>query len=270
MIAFDFDYYKPEAITEAIDTYKALSKENKKVIYFAGGTEIVNQGRLNHKQFDAVIDIKGIPQCNALEFKKDKLIIGAAVSLTKIKESKLYPLLSIVCRRIADHTSRNMITIGGNVCGDIAYREAVLPLLLADSRVIIANDKEVKAHPLKKMFNKAIALNKGEFILQFEIDKNYIDLPFYHIKRTKQDLVDYPLLTIAAVKIENQIKIAVSGLYPYPCQFEIENCKGCVEDILLKRSSIVSDLMGTSEYRLFLARQELNRLTKQFGGQRNA
>lgn len=87
----------------------------------------------------AVIDIKGIAECNVLELNEGKLTIGAAVILTQIAEINFFPALSLAVKRIADHTVQDKITIGGNIAGTIIYRESVLPLLASDSKIVIAS-----------------------------------------------------------------------------------------------------------------------------------
>ena len=106
-------------------------------MFYSGGTEFITFARVNKLRADAVIDIKGIPECNVLEIHGDQLVIGAAVSLNKITDSKLFPLLGQTVKQIADHTSRNKITIGGNMNSKLIYKESVLPLLLVDAKVKI-------------------------------------------------------------------------------------------------------------------------------------
>jgi hypothetical protein len=38
MIPFDFDYYKPESMDEAFKYYQDLLNNNKKPLYYGGGT----------------------------------------------------------------------------------------------------------------------------------------------------------------------------------------------------------------------------------------
>ena len=42
MITFDFDYYKPDSVEQAVKIFKDLSERGKTVIYYAGGTEIIS------------------------------------------------------------------------------------------------------------------------------------------------------------------------------------------------------------------------------------
>lgn len=191
MISFDFDYYKPDSVNEAVKMYKDLSDKGKSVIYYAGGTEIISRARLNKMLFNAVIDIKGIPECNTLEFRDDKLIIGSAVTLTRISDSRLFPFLSAICRRSANHTVRDKITIGGNICGKTPYKEALLPLLFSDSEVIIAGIKGNKTRPIKQVFTNDLHLNKGELLVQILVDKKYTELPYFIINKEKQEKVTH-------------------------------------------------------------------------------
>ncbi len=133
MIPFDFEYYKPDTIEDAIQLFNKLELDGKKPIYYGGGTEFISMARMYNKYTGAVIDVKGIPECNVFEFKNDNLIIGSAVTLTKIAEENPFPLLSLTVKRIADHTIQDKITLGGNLMGTIIYKEAILPLLLSNS-----------------------------------------------------------------------------------------------------------------------------------------
>ena len=84
----------------------------------------------------------------------DQLVIGAAVSLNRITDSKLFPLLGQTVKQIADHTSRNKITIGGNMNSELMYRESVLPLLLSDAKVNITKGTEDEVVSFDAVFNK--------------------------------------------------------------------------------------------------------------------
>jgi len=189
MITFDFDYYKPDSVEQAVKIFKDLSEQGKTVMYYAGGTEIISRARLNKIRFDAVIDIKGIPECNVLEFRNNKLVIGAAVTLTIISDSKLYPFLSAICRRSANHTARGKITIGGNICGKTPYKEAVLPLIFSESDVVIAGANGYRIQPIKQVFNNDLLLSKGEFLVQIMVDKKYTDLPYANSNKIKHERI---------------------------------------------------------------------------------
>lgn len=125
MIPFDFEYYRPNSITEALQLYSKLYQEGKTPIYYNGGTEIITLGRLGNLSLKSVIDIKEIPECNVLGRYQRYVVLGSALTLTHVSDSNVFPLLSKTASRVADRTARNKITLGGNIAGEICYREAV-------------------------------------------------------------------------------------------------------------------------------------------------
>ena len=94
MIPFDFEYYKPETIEDATNLFCELDRLGKKPIYYGGGTEFISMARMHNIYTEAVIDIKGIPECNVYGLDKNQLIIGSAVTLTNIAGLNLFLYLA--------------------------------------------------------------------------------------------------------------------------------------------------------------------------------
>ncbi|MGE8204855.1 FAD binding domain-containing protein [Heyndrickxia sp. NPDC080065] len=267
MATYDFDYYQPKSIQEATSLFHALKLEGKSPKYFSGGTEIITLGRLNVVYTDAVIDLKGIPEYEVLYSSESRLIVGGGLSIVQIEESNPFPLLSKTSSEIADHTSRTKITIGGNICAEIYYREAVLPFLLSDSILMIAGFDGIKFFPIHQVFDRYLHLNEGSFLVQVSTDRKFIEAPYVSIKRRRQWNTGYPLITVAALKIDNQIRVAISGLCPFPFRaFEMEEhlnndqltMDEKIEDAILHLPSpILNDTEGSSEYRLFVLKNIL-------------
>ncbi len=267
MIPYKFNYYRPDTIQEAINAYGELDSKSKNPLYYSGGSEIISMARVHNIQTQAIIDLKAIPECNVLEFSNDVLIIGSTVTLSRISESKLFSLLEKACGRIADHTNQCRITIGGNVCGTIIYKETLLPLLLSDAYVIVASDGKLKQLPVKDVFDKNLKLQKGEFIVQFIIKKEFMDLPYVHVKKTKNEKIDYPLLSIAALKKDNEIRLAMSGVCSFPFRSEkieknlnekntsMEERAGNILKVL--PAPILSDISASGDYRKFVLKNTL-------------
>lgn len=216
MIPFDFDYYRPDTVHEASQLFAHLDSGQKDPLYFGGGTEIITFARNQSIHTKAVIDLKAIPECHAMDFSGGRLIIGACVSLTRVADSGLFPLLGKSCTGIADHTAQGKITIGGNVCGRIIYHEALLPLLLTDCTVVTASQHGLRQVPIWRIFDKQLRLSRGEFIVRFIIDKSYLQLPYIHVKRTRIAKIDYPLVSMAAINTDGRIRVAFSGLCSFP------------------------------------------------------
>mgnify|MGYP001037424258 FL=1 len=262
MIPFDFDYYKPDTLLEAIDLFQDLSEQGKMPMYYGGGTEIISMARANSIYTGAVIDIKGIPECCEFGFSGSNLVIGSAITLTKIVESNLFPMLGITIGRIADHTIQGKITLGGNLAGTVIYRESVLPLLISESQVVIAGNYGTRQAPISELFDGRMRREPGELIVKLIIDSTYTNLPFFHRKTTKIDKIDYPLVTVVAMKKDDRILAGFSGLCDHPFRsIEMEdslNEKGLTREVRIKNAMshipapVQEDIHGSGNYRRFV------------------
>lgn len=276
MIPFDFDYYKPTSLREAVDLYQNLDQQRKLPMFISGGTELITLGRIDLVYSEAVIDLKGLAESQVMEMDGDFLVLGSTLTLTQIEEANPFPLLTKTASEVADHTARGKITLGGNICAQIFYRETVLPFLLAESQAVIVGPEGVKVAAINDVFQKQLQINNGEFLVQIATEKKYIDAPFISIKRRQQWDTGYPLITVNALKIDNQIRVAVSGLCPFPFRSEK------IEESLNNRSlpgrerinraltdlpdPILNDVEGSSEYRLFVLRHLLEDILIELDG----
>jgi len=267
LIAYDFEYYKPATVDEATSLFQALDQQGKEPSYFSGGTEIITLGRVNRIKTGAVIDIKGIPECMVLKKEANKLTFGAAQTLNRVRDVQYFRFLSKAIAEIADHTARNKITLGGNMCANIIYRETILPLLLTDSQVIIAGPAGLNQLPLNEVFDQTLKLQRGELLTQIITEEMESELPFLCIKKRRQWDGGYPLVTIAALKKNEQIRFAFSGLCPYP--FRNEKMEESLNNQALSNEArieeamrhipapILSDVQGSEDYRRFVLKNTL-------------
>lgn len=272
MIPFKFEYYKPDTLKEAFDLYDYIKGQGKTPLYYGGGSEIITMSRANNLHMDAVIDLKGIPECCRIEMPDNKLIIGSTVTLSQISESGLFPLLGQTAARIADHTVQCRLTIGGNICGTIIYKETLLPLMICESRAVIYGKNGKREVQINQIFDKKLRLMPGEILSEIITDSNYLSLPYVHVKKTKSDKIAYPLLTVAAIKKDNNIKIAFSGLENHPFRSrEIEsfiNGENMSDDekinriIEFQQSKVLDDAEGSSRYRTFVLKNTLENTLK--------
>lgn len=267
MLPFDFDYYKPATLKEAVDLHQYLDQHGKQPMFFSGGTELITLGRIDLDYTEAVIDIKDIPECNVMQVSGDNLLLGSTLSLTKIEEENLFPLLTKTASQVADHTARGKISLGGNICARIFYREAVLPFLLSDSQVLIVGPEGKKMVPINEIFLEKLQLKKGEFLVQLATETRFIKAPFFSFKRRQQWDTGYPLITVAALKIGQEVRIAISGFCPFPFRSkELEASLNKRDLPVVSRidegvsklpKPILDDVEGSAKYRLFVLRNLL-------------
>lgn len=205
-----------------------------------GFVEILSMCRTGSIQPDAVIDIKSIPECRLLSVYNERLHIGFVCSLNQISESKLFPLMRLTCGRIADHTNQCRITLGGNLCGSIIYRETSLPLLISDADITLYGPDGERTVPFGSVFHERMRMKPGEMIVQVNIPVWALSARYSHIKKTANEKIDYPLVSVAALWKDDNLRIAFSGLCSYPFRNEQ------IENALNERTKPITRGHGTS------------------------
>lgn len=220
MIPIDFQYYRPATVDEAISLSGELRADHKQPIYYSGGTEVINRTRLIKLAVDAVIDLKGIKECLELSRNAEQIVIGAAVTLTNVAESQLFPLLANVSRQIATHTERNKITVGGNLCGHLFYKEMLLPFLLTESTVVIAGENGLRKTEINDNCHNSLQLKEGEFVVQLITDAAMSQCPYIPLKKNGTSNVHYPIVSLASLLVDGQLRIAFSGVCDFAFRSE--------------------------------------------------
>lgn len=273
MIPFNFIYCRPDTIEEAHRAFIELSTQGRKPLYYGGGSEIITMSRMESIRPGAVIDIKRVAPCMLLAAHEGGLDIGSGCTLNQIKESGLFPLLSLACGRIADHTNQCRITLGGNLCGTIIYRETSLPLLLCDADVTIMGGQGLRRVPFSSVFDGRMRLMPGELVVGLHVPKWALCAPHFHVKRTTNEKIDYPLVSMAAIRAKGGLRVAFSGVCSYP--FRSLDIEGVLGDLSLSKSERVekaagllpeppcNDVEGDVPYRLFVFKNTLAALLEE-------
>ena len=253
MIPFDFSYHHPDSVAEAVASYRRLERAGLEPVYYGGGTEIITLARQGQLRTGAVIDLKGVPECRALTCRDGSVLLGAGLTLAEVGERGGWAPLAEAVGRIADHTSRCRITLGGNLAGQLPYREAVLPLLLVDTVAVVAGDGGLRRVRLADVFRGSLRLAPGTFLAQLEVPLDEADGPHFASKRTRLDWVDYPLLTLVGVRAGGRVRMAFSGLCGHPFRdpaMERDLQAGRIEDAIGHiPGPVVDDLHGSADYR---------------------
>ncbi len=281
MIPKDFEYAASRTLSDAIQKYIEFAHSGKRAIYYGGGTEIITLARLNQVNPDAVIDIKPIPATQVMTIEQGKLILGSGVTLSQITDQPLmrfaFPLLKATVNEIADKTARNKITLGGNICGEIFYREAVLPFLVCDSTVRTVGPHGGRERSIHQVFQHEARLESGEFIVQITTDHSARMAPFVHVKRRKAGQVGYPIVSAAAIRLHDHVRVALSGVCPFPFRSSALEAALQREDVdrvqrvdeairLIPPELILDDYEASRAYRTFVLRSVLEEILKRLGG----
>jgi len=277
MIPVDFAYWRPTSLRQAYRRYGDDREAGGMPLYGGGGTEIVTRARRGEIAPSAVIDLKAIPELRELGVSAGRLVMGAGLTLKELMERNPWPLLSLALSRIADHTVRGHITLGGNLAGTIPYREAVLPFLLVDTTARLFGEGGDRWVPFGHVWTDgALALRPGEILVALAVPEAVIRVPGVSVKKTRLDWVDYPLMTIVARPEPSRPvpALAVAGLTAAPfraTQIEDALLHGHPAEIPLAEAvpgPILDDIHGSAAYREFVLRNTLEDILDSVKGAR--
>ncbi len=260
-------YYRPSTVTEAVTTFRQLRQDGHHPAYWSGGTEILTRRRLHEIYPGAVVDIKGIPEVGQHAVHGRDMIFGAGISLWEIARADYWPLLTATADRVADHTSRVQITLGGNIASHLPYREAVLPWMLVDATAWVGTIKGIQTRPFCNLFDGRLVLADDEFLVALQVSRDVASFPYTSRKMTRRDWVNYPLVSISATKDVHTIHAAFSGYALEPFRDDAIDRVLSEEDLpyavraeravaAIPRKAI-SDIHGSAAYRKFVTQYTL-------------
>lgn len=250
MIPGDIVYLKPESAEEAVAAWTLANAASAAAPrYLAGGTEILTTARRSAAYaVGALVDLKAVPEAKAAGALPaslagtawlgeaagdepdgaDGVYFGAALPLAELEDGRLFPLLSEAARGVADRTTRNRLSLGGNVAGQLPYREAVLPLLAAgalgysalpgDASAAGGSEARLVRWGLRSRFDKRLTLLPGELLLGFWVPKAAAEARAAYVRKTRTGPIDYPLITLCALRTRSGAAWALGGAFPYPAR----------------------------------------------------
>lgn len=266
MIANTLDYYKPETTEEAYECMISLKNQKVSALYYSGGTEVITNLRKGAVKADALIDLKGIGEMSEVSIDDENIIIGANVPINVLVENSDLSMIKPVISRFADHTIRNALTIGGNICGKLPFREAVLPLLALNSRVKWVDEGGVKEYLLRDVFDKRLKLPPNAFLYQIMVPRK-ADCKMLSERMEANTEVDYPILHAVMSFSDSEVFIGLSGFASFPVyqvisKSDYDQWTDPVESIVsMFEKDAKSDERASKEYRIHLLRNQIELFT---------
>jgi len=145
----EFQYFSPKTIAEAVSL---LSKDAKTVV-LAGGTDVVPMMKQRELAPERVVNIKNT-RLSYIRENREGLKIGALTTISMLLESdvikKKYLALHEAAAKFGTWQTRNMATIGGNICQSLPSGDTFPPLLAFDAEVKLAGPKGERKVPIEE------------------------------------------------------------------------------------------------------------------------
>ena len=254
VINYDFDYYSPKTVEEALENLKAGGAR-----ILAGGTDLLNYIKTGEQRPEALVYILGIKE---LDFLKTEigLKIGSAALLSKIEENELikqkYPALYEAVNSIGGVQIRNMATLVGNLCTASPGADTAPPLIALNSRVEISRrsdsgEIEQRTVPLEEFFTgpNDTVLEQGDLVTSIFIPEPYVSSgsAFIKIGRVKLDIakINCAVYVEREDDICSKARIALGAVAPRPVRaFKVEQAlagENLTSSLLAEAAEMVSE-----------------------------
>lgn len=267
-ILHEFEYFKPTSVEE---TLNLLSGRNNTAI-LAGGTDLVVNIKEGTATPGAVIDIKGIKELGKIEFKDNRLLIGALVTFSELIESDVvndkFPLIMETSKTVGSMGIRNRATMVGNVCSAVPSMDSGPLLAVYDADILVRSLDGERRISVSDWFlgPRETPIKEGEFVTGISIplpDKKHSGC---YVKLGRYAGEDLAQVSVALIAFgDNRYRVAFGAVAPVPVRakkiedllngkglddFLIEKAKGIIPDEI----SPITDIRASKEYRLHMAK----------------
>jgi CO/xanthine dehydrogenase FAD-binding subunit len=266
-----FDYAAPASLGEAVGLLTA--HPNARLL--AGGTDLLVQLRAGRKETDLVVDIKRVPELNAIEYDaKAGLTLGAAVPCYRIYGDatvvRHYPALAEVAAIIGGTQIQGRASIGGNLCNAAPSADSVPLLIALGATCRIAGTKGTREIPVEDFCTAPgrNALQPGELLVSLQIPAPKPNSGARYLRFIPRNEMDIAVAGAGVeVVLENgtfrSARIALASVAPTPLFVREANAAlagspvndtsiAAAADAARSAASPITDMRGTAEYRRHL------------------
>lgn len=260
-----FQYHRPTSLVDAF-RLKAKTPGSR---YIAGGTDMFVDLRQGSLKTPALVSLRNIPELSGIELGETTRI-GAVTPVSDLINhrdvARLHPVLVEAARQMGSVQTRNLATVGGNLCNASPCADLAPPLLVLGARVQIANSQRTRELPLDEFFAGpgSSRLDPDEVLTAIVVDPSP---PGARATFSKKGRVAMDLSQVSAAVLLQLVgdrcvraRIAVGSVAPTPLRLQkvealLENQTISTETIAKARAlaasevSPITDVRATAEYR---------------------
>jgi carbon-monoxide dehydrogenase medium subunit len=266
-----FDYAAPRSVSEAVGLL--ASRPGARLL--AGGTDLLVQLRAGRKETDYVVDLKHIPELNAIDYDPQRgLTLGAAVPCYRIygdsSVSRNYPALAEVAALIGGTQIQGRASIGGNLCNAAPSADSIPLLIAMGARCRIAGAKGTREIAVEDfcIAPGRTVLEAGELLVSLHLPPPKPHSGARYLRFIPRNEMDIAVAGAGVeVVLENgtfrSARIALASVAPTPL-FVREAGEGlagkpvneagiaAAADAARSAAKPITDMRGTAEYRRHL------------------
>jgi carbon-monoxide dehydrogenase medium subunit len=268
-----FEYYAPDSLSQAITLLREKGDGGR---LLAGGTDLLVQMKEAGLHPSYVVSVRKLPELRGIQFSEtDGLRIGAMTDMAEIEEHPLirdrYQALSDGARVLGSVQTRNMATVGGNVCNAAPSADTAPPLLALDARVEITGPEGSRLLPLRELFRGPgeTALGPTDILVSITMPAPPPHTGSVYERHTPRAAMDIAVVGVAAlVTLDDRQRIkegriALGAVAPTPIRApEAEQTlagQPPTDEVIARAAALaveaarpISDLRGSAAYRRHL------------------
>ena len=273
-------YFKPTSVAEAI---KLLEQYGEKGWLLAGGTDLLVE---KDPQVEVLIDITGLG-LNYIKSDSQGVRIGATTTFADIAASSIlqkspYNVLAQAARQVGTPQTRNVATIGGNICHAVPSADSAPALLVLGATLSIACSTGERSMEIVDFFQdvRKDALGSYELLTEIQLPALPARTGTAFAKKGRVATADLAVVNVAVhVTIDDHnscqdVRIALGAVAPVPLRAREaeamlqgkEPQEELLEKVALRASEEIkpiSDVRSSAEYRQTLSRVLVERALKE-------
>lgn len=168
-----FDYVRAESVRHAVEVLGAADGDGKII---AGGQSLMPMMNFRLVKPSVLVDINHIPDVGKIQFRENRIAIGALVrhrmTATDVLIQRHIPVLHHAMKHVAHLTVRNRGTFCGSVCHADPAAEMPMMSLLLNGSIRIASPRGERILPARDFFVGSLmtALEPDELVTEIELD----------------------------------------------------------------------------------------------------
>lgn len=215
-------YHRPTSLSETI----RLLQTHENAWPVAGATDLGVMLRRRVVEIDTLIDVSRLPELRRLEADGSKITIGAAVTHREIERSPIFvgPLsaLPVACSTVGATQTRNVGTLGGNLCNASPAADIPPVLMVFGAAVEIAGPGGRRDLSVEDFLTgyRQTALRSGELLAAIRIPRPPVRSGSAFFKQGRRGAMEISVVS-AAASVEmtedgrlSSVRVAVGSVAP--------------------------------------------------------
>lgn len=260
MIAQEFAFHRPRALSEALELLAELGYDAKVV---AGGMSLVPVMGLGLMAPDALISLNHLSGLDGVEEHPGHLRIGAMTRHATVASNPLVrrhaPLFAEAASRIGDVQIRNRGTLGGSLAHADPAADYLPVSLVSGASLQLQSTRGTRSVAAPEFFEGMLttALEADELLIAVEVPKLAdAGVSYQRLHRVEGS---FPIVAAAAVVKDGVARLALGGVGPAPVAVDLGGVAPHDEATISEAAfeaarDAFGDLNGDASYRRAMAR----------------